>query len=303
MDGGAGQTRVVALPHPIDVVRTLRGVHRAGDTLSYRRSGTEIWRASRTPEGPATLRLVVATDQVEATAWGDGASAILEGVPGLIGIDDDDGGFAPDHKVLAKVWRDYRGVRMPRSGAVAETLLACVLEQRVTTFEAGRSLRQITTRWGEPAPGPGNLMLPPDPEVLAGVPYYELHVAGVERARSDTLKRVAANASRINGLVDGPADEARRKMEAIVGVGPWTSAEVALVALGDADAVPVGDVHLPRDVTYVLTGTGVDDDEAMLDALEPFRGQRGRVIRLLGAAGLHAPRRAPRYAPREMDPS
>ena len=75
---------------------------------------------------------------------------------------------------------------------------------------------------------------------------------------------------------------------------------MALVALGDADAVPVGDVHFPSDVTYVLTGTAVDDEEAMLEALEPFAGHRGRVIRLIQAAGLRAPRRGPRYAPRPI---
>jgi 3-methyladenine DNA glycosylase/8-oxoguanine DNA glycosylase len=84
------------------------------------------------------------------------------------------------------------------------------------------------------------------------------------------------------------------------GVGPWSAAEVALVALGDADAVPVGDVHLPSTVTYALTGTAVDDDDVMLEVLEPFAGQRGRVIRLIGAGRIQAPRRAPRYAPRDI---
>ena len=57
----------------------------------------------------------------------------------------------------------------PRSGAVTEALVASVLEQRVTTFEARRAQGQLVARWGEPAPGPTDLMLPPHPEVLAGV--------------------------------------------------------------------------------------------------------------------------------------
>jgi NAD(P)-dependent dehydrogenase (short-subunit alcohol dehydrogenase family) len=72
------------------------------------------------------------------------------------------------------------------------------------------------------------------------------------------------------------------------------------VALGDPDAVPVGDVHLPANVTYALTGVAVDDDDAMLEVLEPFAGQRGRVIALVNAAGIHAPRHGPRYAPRDI---
>ena len=40
--------------------------------------------------------------------------------------------------------------------------------ERVTTFEARRAQQQLAERWGEPAPGPTELLLPPDPEVVAG---------------------------------------------------------------------------------------------------------------------------------------
>jgi hypothetical protein len=39
----------------------------------------------------------------------------------------------------------------------------------------------------------------------------------------------------------------------------------------------------------------------MLELLEPYRGQRGRVIRLLKLAGAAAPRYGPRLAPRRID--
>ena len=143
-------------------------------------------------------------------------------------------------------------------------------------------------------------MLPPDPEVLAGVAYYDLHVLGVERSRADTVRRVAASARRLEALAVLPPAEANARLTSIVGVGPWSAAEVSLVALGDADAVPVGDVHLPSTVTFALTGEVVDSDEAMLEVLEPFAGHRGRVVRLIGAAGITAPRHGPRYAPRDI---
>lgn len=58
------------------------------------------------------------------------------------------------------------------------------------------------------------------------------------------------------------------------GVGPWTAAEVRRRALGDPDAVPVGDYHLPKLVGHTLIGEPVDD-AGMLELLEPFTGQRG----------------------------
>jgi len=294
------QQRTVVLPFPIDVRGTLTGLRRGPHDPSCRFGDDGIWRASRSPAGPATVRLVLDGDRVEASAWGEGAEAALDAVPNLIGIHDDDEGFDPRHPLVARLWRDFGDRRIPRSGAVTESLVSSVLEQRVTTFEARRAQQQLVARWGEPAPGPTDLLLPPDPEVLAGVAYYDLHVLGVERKRADTVRRVAANARRLDALAALPPAEAHERLLHTMGVGPWTAAMVALVALGDPDAVPVGDAHIPADVTHVLTGVAQDDDDALLEALEPFAGQRGRVVSLIVAAGLHAPRHGPRYAPRDL---
>lgn len=85
------------------------------------------------------------------------------------------------------------------------------------------------------------------------------------------------------------------------GIGPWTAAEVALRALGDRDAVSVGDFHLPNLVCWVLAGEPRGDDARMLELLEPYRGQRGRVIRLLEASGLRSPRYGPPRSPRSAN--
>ncbi len=293
--------RTIRLPYPINVRSTLWGVRRGRSDPTCRFGADGLWRATRTAEGPATIRLVVDDDdQVTATAWGDGADSALDAAPALIGCDDDDDDFSPTHPVVARLWRDYSAVRVPRSGAISEMLIKVVLEQRVTTFEARRSQSQLAFNWGDRAPGPVDLMLPPDPKVLAGVAYYDLHVLGVEKKRADTVRRVAANAHRLDALADLPLADAYARLQAIPGVGPWSAAEAALVALGDPDAVPVGDANLPNQVTFALTGTAVNDDEAMLEALEPFAGQRGRVIRLIGAGGIQAPRTAPKYSPRDI---
>ncbi|HWJ96639.1 MAG TPA: hypothetical protein VNQ33_00685 [Acidimicrobiales bacterium] len=294
------QQRTVDLPFPIDLFRTFHGIRRGRHDPTCRFDGSGIWWATRRPAGPATLHLVPHGDQVEATAWGQGAEATLDAVPSLIGCHDDSDDFDPQHPLVERLWRDLAAVRIPRSGAVTETLVNVVLEQRVTTFEARRAQSQLVTRWSEPAPGPGDLLLPIDPEVLAGIAYYDLHVIGVERARADTVRRVAASAGRLEALAVLPPAEAHQRLTGIVGVGPWSAAQVALSALGDADAVPVGDVHLPSIVTFALTGEAVDSDDAMLEVLEPFAGHRGRVIRLIGAAGISAPRHGPRYAPRDI---
>lgn len=292
--------RSIPLPFQLDLHRTLVGVRRGAHDPTCHFDANTIVRASRFSSGPSTLRLEIRDQQIEATAWGDGAQDCLDAIEDLVGLNDDVSTFQPQHPTIERIWRDHGSVRMPRTRGVYEALIDVVLEQRVTTFEARRAFHQLVSKWGEPAPGPGGLQLPPEPDVLANIAYYDLHIIGVERSRADTLRRIGANARTLDALASAEPADAYRRLTSIPGVGAWSAAEVGLVAFGDSDAVPIGDVHLPSDITYVLTGTAVDDDDAMLEALQQFAGHRGRVIRLIQAAGLHAPRRAPRYAPRDI---
>ena len=76
----------------------------------------------------------------------------------------------------------------------------------------------------------------------------------------------------------------------------WTAAEVVQRALGCADTVSYGDFHLKNLVGWSLAGRRTDDD-GMMELLEPWRGQRQRVVRLLGIGGSRPPRRGPRNTP------
>ena len=69
-------------------------------------------------------------------------------------------------------------------------------------------------------------------------------------------------------------------------------------ALGDPDAVSVGNYHLSHHVGFALTGSRTDD-AGMLELLEPWAGHRQRVIRLIARSGAVEPRRGPRLAPED----
>nr|MBA2719018.1 DNA-3-methyladenine glycosylase 2 family protein [Chloroflexota bacterium] len=183
---------------------------------------------------------------------------------------------------------------------VFESLVPAILEQKVTGTEAWRGLRGLVRHWGEPAPGPFGLWLLPPPAVVAAIPYHELHPFGIERRRADLVRRVADHAKRLEEIVGLPRDAAYARLRSIPGIGPWTAAEVALRALGDADAVSVGDFHLPNLVAFALAGEIRGDDARMTELLEPWRGHRARVVRLLEASGLRPPAFGPRYAPRSI---
>jgi 3-methyladenine DNA glycosylase/8-oxoguanine DNA glycosylase len=297
LSGGAERTgtRRLRPDHPVDLRRTLRALGHGGLDPTLRVTEGRGTLALRTPLGPATLDLAasVGIGEIVASAWGAGAEWALDQAPAIAGCDDHALGFAPTDRRVALLWRRYAGARLGRTGLVTAALLAVVPGQRVTTDDAARSFRSLVQRWGQPAPGPAGLWVSPDPAVLAAVPYVELHPLGIERRRAETLRRIAASAARLDALADVPADEARRQMALLPGVGPWTVGTAAAVALGDPDAVAVGDLHLKHIVCWLLAREPRGTDERMLELLAPYTGHRGRVCRLATVAGITLPRRAP----------
>src|SRR5262245_47407901 len=253
--------------------------------------------------GPATVRMDLRGDRLEAEAWGPGADEALDRLPALVGLADDRSGFRPElHPLVAELARRNPGLRIGRTDAVLESLVPAVIEQKVTGREAWRGYRGIVRRWGEEAPGPFGLRLAPRPELLAAAPYHEFHPLGIERRRADLVRRIADRAGRFEEIVRLPLADAYARLTAVPGIGPWTAAEVAVRALGDPDAVSVGDLHLPNIVAWTLAGESRADDRRMLELLEPWRGQRARVVRLLELSGLQPPAYGPKYAARSIAP-
>ncbi|HEX7099881.1 MAG TPA: DNA-3-methyladenine glycosylase 2 family protein [Acidimicrobiia bacterium] len=257
------------------------------------------WRTARTPEGPATLRLERVDDGIRATAWGSGADWILERVPEWIGLHDEPEGLVTDHRVVGPLARRHRGLRFGATGLVFDALVIAIVSQKVAGKEAGMSLRQLWRRFGDPAPGPRPLRLPPDPERMADAPYWEYHPLGIERRRAEVLRKVAADHHRIERLAEVPSADTQRWLQRYRGVGEWTAAETVAISHGDADAVSVGDYHHKHIVAWHLTGRPRGTDEEMLELLEPFRPHRGRVVRLLTILG-HEPAFGPRMPLRRI---
>ena len=282
--------RAVETGFPVDLGATLGPLqHGSGDPCMTRGHGG-VWRASRFPSGPATAHFrAVAPTRVEVAAWGPGAEEALDAAPALIGAADDDGGLSTcTDPVVRRLARARPALRIGRSGNALEAMLPAVLEQKVQGASARASYRAVVRAFGVPAPLPDGgprLLLPPTSGWLQEQPSWRWHRWGVERRRAQTIATAA-------GLVAKCAT--RRQLRALPGVGVWTAAEVAAVAWGDADAVSVGDYWLKHWVCHTLAGEPRGTDARMLELLEPWRGQRGRVCRLVMAAGVAPPRYGPR---------
>jgi len=288
-------TRRLALPAPYDFAGTVGGLAMGRHDPCARVALGAFWWATRTPDGPGTLRLRRDGAELEATGYGPGAAWVVDRADAVAGLRDDLSGFdavAAAHPLVARLAKVHSGLRLAATGRVFARVLRAILEQKVTGKEAYRGYAATVRHFREPAPGPlDGLLLPPDPAAVAGTPYWVFHPFGIEARRADTVRRAAAVAARLEECPD--AASATRRLTAIPGIGPWTAAEVVRTAYGDPDAVSVGDYHIPNTVAWALAGEPRGTDTRMLELLAPFAGHRGRVCALLERNGA-----APRYGPR-----
>ena len=289
------------LPGAHDPIASL-GLALAGraDPTAQRRPGA-LALALPLPEGAVELHLQRDPAGLRWWAWGPGAAAVPTVLPPMVGATDWPPPQLPLPPALAARLAPHRGVVMTRLPVLWPVLAQTILGQLITTVEAWRAWAGLVRRCAQPAPGPAGLWMPPDPERVAATPADQLVALGVPDRVARTLRDAARQSRRIRRAAAAPADEAAALLQSIPGVGPWTAQMVLQTARGEADAVPLGDFHLPHTVAWALGGTPRGDDDGMLALLAPVRPHRGRLLRWMVRAGVHAPRWGPRSSLRPID--
>ncbi|MEE4022061.1 3-methyladenine DNA glycosylase [Gordonia sp. PKS22-38] len=278
-------------PWPLDIRATV-GLHRRGSgdpTFTYGRDGS-VWRAVQTPDGPGTLTIRSDGTTITGRAWGPGADWLLGQMPDFLGAQDNPQELVPRDTVVAELVRRSDGLRLGRTDRVWEALVPAILEQKVVGAEAFRAWRYLVRRFGEPAPGPvpDTMRVPPPQREWARIPSWEWHRSGIEPVRMRTIR----------GATAMDVERHHDRLTVLRGVGRWTEAEARSRAVGDPDVVNVGDYHIPKLVGFTLIGEPVDDN-GMLELLEPYAGQRQRVIRMVARHGVRPERRGPRMTVRD----
>lgn len=296
----------------VPMLAILKPLWRGGGDPCFRVDNDTIWRATLTPEGSALLHLAPAPGEaIHARAWGDGAQWVIDGVPELFGDHYDPSGFRPlpEHRVLVEAHRRFSSWRPPRTKAVFEAFSAACLEQVVTGPEAFHGWRTLVQKFGTTAPGPAHdptsraagMMCPPTPLQWRAISDSVWLSAGVELRRRRVVQTGARVAPALERTLTTDPATVEAALRSLPGVGVWTAAEVRSRAHGDADAFSFADYHVAKDVTWALTGEVLDDD-ACAEIIEPYRGHRLWVQRLIELANLRRPRRGPRLTIRTHMP-
>ena len=281
------------------VFHTVRMLQRGSHDPTTIIDGTNLWRATYTPHGAATIHIHDFTSpDTKIQCFGPGASWLRDRSQDLLGARDDIPTIDTPHSVVERASLRHRHFRFPRTDTPYHEIIPAILGQRVTAIEAFRQWRDLCLQFGAIAPGPHpHLRLPPDPEKLSQQPYFALHSFGIERRRAQTIVRASSQAHHFfdtsKWQLSHPST-ATALLTTYDGVGIWTAATAGSVAFGDPDALLVGDFHVKNNVVFALTGRPRGTDAEMIELLAPYSGHRGRVTKWLELDGWSAPKFGPR---------
>ncbi|MFD4828839.1 DNA-3-methyladenine glycosylase 2 family protein [Streptomyces uncialis] len=187
--------------------------------------------------------------------------------------------------LLAPLVDKAPGRRVPRTVDEAEFAVRAVLGQQVSTAAARTHAARLAAAHGESVEDPegGLTRLFPSPQALASLDPGSLAMPRSRRTTLTTLvARLADGSLRLGAESDW--NEARARLGALPGFGPWTVEVIAMRALGDPDA------FLPTDlgVRRAAQGLGLPSTPAALTArAAAWRPWRAYAVQYLWATDDH----------------
>ncbi len=265
--------------------------------------GVEEWRAGayrrtiRLPHGHAVVALRPAEDhvacQISLTDQRDLASAISR-CRWLLDLDADpeaiDDVLSLDPG-LAGLVSSNPGRRVPRTVDPAEFAVRTVLGQQVSTAAARTHAARLVLAHGDPIPDPrgGLTHLFPTPHALAAMDPSAL---AMPKSRRQTLMGLVEALAQGRLDLDVGADwrEARVRLNALHGFGPWTVESIAMRSLGDPDAFVAGDLGIK--LAAERLGLPVTPG-ALIEHSHLWRPWRSYAVQYLWATGDHPINRMP----------
>jgi DNA-3-methyladenine glycosylase II len=154
------------------------------------------------------------------------------------------------------------------------TLLHIVLEQQVSLASARAAFDRLVAATD-----------PLTPAAFLALSDEQLLAIGFSRQKARYGRAIAAavedGALDLDGLGDRPDEDVVAALEALPGVGPWTSSIYLLMVLGRPDVWPVADVALAESIRAVKSLEHRPGADEMTQLAEPWRPWRSVAARLL----------------------
>ncbi len=264
-------------------------------------------RSLRLPHGSGVVELRPAADgYVRARYWLEDLrdlAAAMQRSRALLDLDSDPLSVIEalgEDPLLGALVREAPGRRVPGHIDGSELAIRAVLGQQISVRGAATLAGRLASEYGEPLTRPlgGVTHVFPSAAALAEADPQRL---AMPRARKGALLGLARALASGELTLDAGADrgEARRRLLALPGIGPWTTEYVAMRAMRDPDA------FLPSDlgVRHALERLGVDGGPAAAQATaESWRPYRAYALQHLWAS-LSPYGRAHETAPTDTAPT
>ena len=265
--------------------------------------GVEEWRAGayrrtiRLSHGPAVVALRPTDDhvacQISLTDQRDLASAISR-CRWMLDLDADPvavGAVLSQDPLMATLVGNHPGRRVPRTVDPDEFAVRAVLGQQVSTAAARTHAARLVSAYGDPITDPqgGLTHLFPTPHLLASL---DTSVLAMPQSRRRTLMGLVQALDRGRLDLDVGADwhEARAKLNALPGFGPWTVESIAMRSLGDPDAFLAGDLGVKLAAGRLGMPT---TPKALTEHSHLWRPWRSYAVQYLWATSDHPINRMP----------
>lgn len=282
------------------------------DPCLQRDSPTQLRYTLHTPAGPAGVKVRHKGEELQVTTFGPdgnntGAEWLIPHLPNLLGVNYQPPTIEQPTK-LARIAKEYGGMRIIRLPAISTRLVQIILQQLVSFRDACHSWRKLVHKYGTPVPNEPDLYFPPSPDVLKKLVSHQFIECGALPRLGQTVVECMKRAGRIEKLWNAGNDEDQEAgdaadrtcelLEKLPGIGPWTIGFLRGAGLSDADAVIPGDYSHPKQVAHFFGASEEQarqaEDAKMLELLEPYRPHRFYVLSLIIKGSSRLPRRGPK---------
>lgn len=185
---------------------------------------------------------------------------------------------------LSEQVRARPGVRVPGAWDHFELAVRAVLGQQISVKAATTLADRLTQRFGEELPHSARMpassaepherhapcRLFPQPDVLARA---DLTGLGLTRARAATLQALARAVCDDDQRLQPAAslEQSIARLTELPGIGPWTAQYIAMRALREPDAMPIGDLGLARALFGANAKPQLRYMERRAESFRPFR--------------------------------
>ncbi|MGH6872887.1 MAG: Ada metal-binding domain-containing protein [Rhizomicrobium sp.] len=237
--------------------------YRATEVLAYhardpesvceKSEGSRIWKGLATPDGPAVLEVSLEGEGAWARVHApkkvgrESLAQLHAQALRMLGLNNEVAAF--ERRVTAdpalSLFTRRRGLRVPSIPTGFDGLAWAIIGQQINVKFATSLRREVIRLAGEPCAG--GMIAHPSPARLADLGTAALTGRRFSRAKADYLigaaKEVAEGRLDVEGLPDGSAMAAEKKLKAVRGIGTWT-ARYAMLRAGFADCAPAGDSAL-----------------------------------------------------------